>query len=213
MRVTCGTVIPDPLAESGRTADGIWGGRFCLGAGESVLVTSPSGRGKTTLLHLLYGIRHDYRGEIYLDGADSRALDADAWLGLRRERLSLVFQDLRLFDALTAAENIEMVRSITGDITPGRVREMAAEMGIVGLLDTPCSILSTGQRQRVAVLRSLARPFTLLLLDEPFSHLDAGSALATAGVISRRRMENGAAVIVTGLDEDCPLPVGRTCVL
>lgn len=209
VRVTCGNVVPDPLAESVRTGDGIWGGRFCLAPPESVLVTSPSGRGKTTLLHLVYGIRNDYSGEVFLDGDNIRTLMPDAWLRLRREQLSIVFQDLRLFDSLTAAENIELVRTITGAVPVAGVRQMAAEMGVVDLLDRPCGILSTGQRQRIAVLRALSRPFSLLLLDEPFSHLDHDTSLAVAGVISRRLRETGAAVVVTGLDKMCALPVER----
>jgi ABC-type lipoprotein export system ATPase subunit len=213
MRVNCSKVIPVPMAESRISHDGIWGGEFCLGDGESVLVTSPSARGKTTFLHLLYGIRRDYTGTVSLDGTDIHTLSEEAWLRLRQRHLSLVFQDLRLFDAVTVRDTIEMVRVITGTVSSGKVREMAGAMGIVDQFDTPCGILSSGQRQRAAILRALARPFSLLLLDEPFSHLDDRNASIAAEVIAGVLKENGASVVVTGLGEYCPLPVERVCVL
>ena len=110
-------------------------------------------------------------------------------------------------------QNIELVRSITEEVPIGVVTEMAAEMGIIDLLGTTCGILSSGQRQRVAIIRALARPFTLLLLDEPFSHLDDDNAHIACDIISRRQRATGASLIVTGLDRDCPLSVERTCVL
>jgi ABC-type lipoprotein export system ATPase subunit len=213
MHVSCMSVVPTPLAGGPFAGDGIWGRDFMVGEGQGVLVVSPSGRGKTTLLHLIYGLRRDYSGSITMGGNDIRTLSAQAWSKLRREGVSLVFQDLRLFDALTARENIELVRSITNAASPGQVDAMAEEMGLSGHLDKPCSILSAGQRQRAAIIRGLARPFSLLLLDEPFSHLDAENARAAAAVISRRQRETGATVIASGLVPDPAFQPERVCTL
>lgn len=207
MRVTCHDLLPLPLAEDLLPRQGLWGSDFSISAGERVLVSSPSGRGKTTLLHILYGIRHDYCGTVCLDGADIRTFSAHDWLQVRRQHLSLVFQDLRLFETSTALDSVEMVRLLTGSVSSGRVLEMAEALGIITLLDQPCALLSFGQRQRVALLRALSRPFTLLLLDEPFSHLDSAAAECAASVIADRLTENKASLIITGLGDDCPLPV------
>jgi len=213
MLVRCRKVVPTPLVESRLHDFGIWGGEFQTSTLESVLVVSPSGRGKTTFLQILYGLRNDYSGTISLNEVDISSLTPDAWLNLRQKNISLVFQDLRLFDSITARENIELVRSITGAVSLSVVTAMAEEMGISGQLDKPCGILSSGQRQRVAIIRSLARPFELLLLDEPFSHLDADNARSVANVISLRQRETGATIILTGLSEECPIPVERICTL
>jgi ABC-type lipoprotein export system ATPase subunit len=210
MDVQCHRLVPQPLAESPLIAQGIWGGELSVAAGERVLVTSPSGRGKTTLLHILYGIRRDYRGTVLLDATDIRSLDGEGWLRVRRTQLALVFQDLRLFDSSTVHDAIEMVRVLTGVVSHRQVRDMAGELGVLDHFDTPCAILSSGQRQRVALIRALARPFTLLLLDEPFSHLDAAAARTAAAVITQLQQQNAASVIVTGLGDDCPLPVTRS---
>lgn len=136
------------------------------------LVAAPSGRGKSTLLHCIYGLRNDYTGTITLDGRDVSGFSPDDWALLRQNDLAIVFQDLRLFPLLTAWENIQIHAALNPVVEESRLRRMAHELHIESLLNDPVQQLSYGQRQRVAIVRALSRPFRMLLLDEPFSHLD-----------------------------------------
>ena len=141
--------------------------RLTIGRGERWAVIGPSGCGKTTLLYLLAGLRTPEAGTI------------DISSGLHNGQLSitgLILQDYGLLPWATAAENIALGLKIHGSdkksvaqITIGWLREL----GIENVAGHYPGELSGGQRQRVAIARTLALEPTLLLMDEPFSSLDA----------------------------------------
>ncbi len=142
-------------------------------AGEVATVMGPSGVGKSTLLdavggHLAHGF--SMAGRVLLDGADVAALPAEA------RRIGLVFQDAVLFPHLSVGDNLAFGLPPGGGRAARRaaVEEALERAGLGGLQDRDPATLSGGQRARAALMRSLLAEPRALLLDEPFSKLDAG---------------------------------------
>jgi molybdate/tungstate transport system ATP-binding protein len=130
--------------------------------GEVLTVLGPSGSGKSTLLALIAGIASPDAGDVRLDGRSlvGRPLEA--------RRVGVVFQDGALFPHMTARENVAY--AATG---PERVEAVARTLEIRDVLDRRPAALSGGEKQRVALARTLVADPDALLLDEPLSSLDA----------------------------------------
>jgi ABC-type multidrug transport system ATPase subunit len=87
--------------------------------------------------------------------------------------------------------------------------EMAKQLGMADFLNQRVETLSFGQRQRIALIRTLCKPFNLLLLDEPFSHLDQENINLASSLINEVTKGNQATVLITSLGEAPPLPFDR----
>ena len=116
---------------------------------------------------------------------------------IRRGSISLLFQDLRLFPNLSASENINLIPQVNPSVPC--VQEMASRLGVIDFLSQSVSTLSHGQRQRVALIRTLRKPFRLLLLDEPFSHLDSDNQSHGCSLIKEIIDNNKAGLILSTL--------------
>ena len=107
MTIQLNQLKPLPLIEQGFNKDTqIWDKKLSFEKGKKYLVIAPSGKGKSTLLHCIYGLRDDYSGEVLFHNKNMKQLPNDELAEIRQSRLSIVFQDLRLFDQITAEENI-----------------------------------------------------------------------------------------------------------
>ena len=160
--------------------------------GDTTAILGPSGAGKTLTLRAIAGLLRPDDGRIAVDG---RALfDADAGIDVpaRKRRIGLVFQEYALFPHLGVVDNLAYgLRGRPRDEADRVVRAMVDMLGLDGLETRRPAELSGGQRQRVAVGRALAPSPDLLLLDEPFSALDAPTreALVTEFASLRSRLE------------------------
>lgn len=161
-------------------------GELSLGERELLVLVGPSGSGKTTLLRILAGLVRPDAGRVTLFGRDALPLPPHL------RDVGVVFQGLALWPHLTVRGNIALgldrLVPEAGD-RRARVEQVAKELGIDRFLDTKPSLLSGGERQRVALARALARRPRLLLLDEPFSDLDARLRRETARLV--RRLHDG----------------------
>jgi putative ABC transport system ATP-binding protein len=192
-------VLPVPLV--GRGANTIWQQDISLTSGRNYQILAPSGTGKSTLIGILNGIRKDYSGAIFLGDENLSNASLDRWVDVRRKYISTVFQDLRLFDQLTAMENISLSGGFEEPaFSNEQVLEWCTRMQIEGKLHDKVGQLSYGQKQRVALLRALNRKFKWLLLDEPFSHLDVDNMRIAFDLIKEQCKAQQAGLIVTGLD-------------
>ncbi|MEX0781752.1 MAG: ABC transporter ATP-binding protein [Dehalococcoidia bacterium] len=163
--------------------------------GEVMALLGPSGCGKTTLLRTIAGLQRADSGTIRL-GADVLQ-EGRLFVPPHRRAIGLVFQEYALFPHLTVAANIGygLGRS---EASRGRVQTLLAMGGLQGLGHRYPHQVSGGQQQRVAVLRSLAPRPKALLLDEPFSNLDATlRASMRAQVAEMLRAEGVTALLVT----------------
>jgi putative ABC transport system ATP-binding protein len=201
MTIRLEKMIPLPMLEQKRNSSGLWEVESMLfEKGKNYLVEAPSGRGKTSLLSIIYGIRKDYRGKVFLNGADISGFSGKEWSGIRKRQLSFIFQGLELFDELSAFDNIQLKNSITRHKSSGEIRDMAERLGLAGFLQKKTGILSFGQQQRVAIIRALCQPFDYLLADECFSHMDLENSLAAFGLIREECQVRNAGLILTSLD-------------
>ena len=172
-----------------------------LEQGLSYVVEAPSGRGKTSLLSVIYGIRTDYQGVVFMDDRELVSFTPRDWSLTRKSKLSFIFQGLELFDDLTALENIRLKNNMTAYHTEERITEMARALGIEPFLHRKAGILSFGQQQRVAIIRALCQPFNFLLADECFSHMDHENRLTAYNLIREECEARKAGLILTSLNE------------
>ncbi|MEN8202886.1 MAG: ATP-binding cassette domain-containing protein [Bacteroidota bacterium] len=199
-------MIPLPLLEQDISGSEVWEADSVIFEQEkSYIIEAPSGRGKTSLLSVIYGIRKDYRGKVFLDNTPVSEFSWKEWSKLRKQNFSYIFQGLELFDSLTARENILLKNSITAYKSAGRIEEMARILGMEEFMDRKAGILSFGQQQRVAILRALCQPFNFLLADECFSHIDKENSRIAYGLIHEECKAQGAGLILTSLNEDAYL--------
>lgn len=141
-------------------------------AGKIYILNSPSGSGKTTLLHIMAGLLKPDSGEIVSTG-----------------RYSMVFQEDRLCMDYSAAKNVEMV---TGDSE--RAQKALAELLEQEALHKPCKELSGGMKRRVALVRAMEAESDYVLLDEPFTGLDADTRASVEEYIHKK--QNGRTIII-----------------
>ncbi|ALL01900.1 Molybdenum ABC transporter, ATP-binding protein ModC [Pyrodictium delaneyi] len=144
-----------------------------------LVVLGPNGAGKTTLLNTIAGLVEPRRGLIEIMGETVYA-SGPPRVNVPPERrgVALVPQEYALFPHMTVYENIAFglrARKLPEEEIRARVREIAELLGLAGLLDRRPGQLSGGQRQRVALARALVVEPRLLLMDEPFSAMDAPS--------------------------------------
>jgi putative ABC transport system ATP-binding protein len=204
MQIELQQVIPVPLKEKiVQRTSGIWNTAIVFKQGERIKIKAPSGTGKTTLVHTLYKLRTDYTGSILWDNKNTTAINADELAVIRQQNISIIFQDLRLFPQLTARENIELKRVMQQPLYEANlIDEMAEQLNITHILQQAAGLCSYGEQQRIAIIRALMQPFNWLMMDEPFSHLDAANIQKAAALIQRECDKRNAGFILTDLEDD-----------
>jgi iron(III) transport system ATP-binding protein len=181
------------------------GVNLSVAKGGTTAIVGPSGSGKTTLLRLIAGFEHPDTGSISLNGA--KVAGDSAWVPAHKRHVGYVAQDGALFPHLTVGQNISFglsARSVSG----GRRGVAARVSELLEMVSLDPSMakrrphqLSGGQQQRVALARALAREPELMLLDEPFSALDAGLRVATRRAVAKVLNEAGVTTILVTHDQ------------
>jgi len=187
--------------EQGRTQTSeVWGKELLFEKAELIKIVAPSGSGKSSLMNFLYGMRNDYNGSITYDEKAIRSFSLEELARYRKDHISIVFQDLRLFPDQTVQENLEIKRQLNPFHPAGKIKEMATKLGIEDKLNSSCSTCSYGEQQRIAIIRSLLQPFDFLLLDEPFSHLDDNNAEKAMNLMLEEARLRNAAIVFADLE-------------
>ncbi len=204
MQIQLQQVVPIPLKDrfAQRQSD-IWNACVSFAKGEWIKIKAPSGTGKTTLIHILYKLRNDYEGTVRWGNENLQQIPPAPLAQLRQQEISIIFQDLRLFAHLTARENIELKRVLQSPFyESNKIDEMADMLNVRHILNQRAGLCSYGEQQRIAIIRSLVQPFSWLLMDEPFSHLDKANTAKAASLIVAECVRRKAGFILTDLDED-----------
>lgn len=171
--------------------------------GEYLAIMGPSGTGKSTLLNLLGALDRPSSGEIYFEGQPlSTMRDLD---GLRARKIGFVFQSFYLLPTLSALENVQ-VPMFEGTLPSAERAKRAAELleavGMTHRANHRSSQLSVGERQRVAIARSLANDPSLLMADEPTGNLDSRTEQDILALFDRLHQERGMTLITVTHSEE-----------
>lgn len=154
-----------------------WGSRpllsgidLCVPRGQTVALLGPSGSGKSTLLKIVAGLEAPERGSVWFDGQDMTPLPPE------QRRFALMFQDFALFPHLDVQDNVAFglrEQGLGKSAAREQARHLLDRFGLGGHARARVWTLSGGEQQRVALARALITQPRVLLLDEPFSALDA----------------------------------------
>ena len=143
--------------------------------GDLIALTGPSGSGKSSFLHLLALLDEPTNGKILLNNKDTKDFKENKKDQVRREKISIIFQDNNLLSDFTAYENIIMPLIIKGEKTTNiekKTKKILKELKILNRMNHFPNEMSGGEQQRVAIARSLVAETDLILADEPTGNLD-----------------------------------------
>ena len=163
-----------------------------LHRGEIVSLIGANGCSKSSLLSIVAGLDTDFRGALRLDGKPLAGVHAD---------IGLIFQEPRLFPWLTVAQNIAFGLG-AGGADDLRVAQLLEEVGLQGHADSLPKQLSGGQAQRAAIARGLFGQPRILLLDEPFSAVDAFTRMKLQDLLAAVAARHGLSVLLVTHDID-----------
>jgi glucose/arabinose transport system ATP-binding protein len=165
-------------------------------------VLGASGAGKTTVMRIIAGLETPTMGKLYFDD-ELVAADNKDLIPVETRNVGMVFQNWALYPHLSNYENIAFplkVRHWTADAINSRINELAEILGIKEIIHKRPGQVSGGQQQRVAVARALAKNPALLLLDEPFSNLDANSKDDARSLVREVQKSLGVTAVIVSHD-------------
>ena len=202
MEISLNNIIPTFLEKEKTANSDVWEKIVAFNEGKKTEIIAPSGRGKTSLIHFLYGMRKDYSGELLFNQKSIINLNPAELADIRATQLSIVFQDLRLFKDFSVLQNIEIKRAIAPYHSKSLINEMAERLGISNKLSQNAGTCSYGEQQRIAIIRALQQPFNFIILDEPFSHLDEANSKKAMALIEEEADKRGAGIILADLQHN-----------
>jgi putative ABC transport system ATP-binding protein len=171
--------------------------------GEIVIMTGPSGGGKTTLLTLIGALRSAQGGSVSVLGKELLGAGEKEMVEVRKH-IGYIFQAHNLLKSITARQNVMMSLELHDHISAQESSEKAAEMlqavGLEEHLDKIPDKLSGGQKQRVAIARALAAHPKLVLADEPTAALDSKSGRNVVDILQRLAREQGSSILLVTHD-------------
>ena len=171
--------------------------------GELTLLMGPSGSGKTTLLSILGCILTPTEGTLRIGPHKATGLSSEGLADLRRRHVGFVFQSYNLVPTLTAAENVMLALDLRGTSlaeAPGIAAEALSKVGLAHRAHAYPSKLSGGEKQRVAIARSLAGSPSVILADEPTAALDSENGKAVMALLSEVTKDKGRGILVVTHD-------------
>ncbi|MEL6644222.1 MAG: ABC transporter ATP-binding protein [Pseudomonadota bacterium] len=167
-----------------------------LPAGDTLALTGESGSGKSTLLHVIAGLETPDAGQITIQNTALETLDDTGRAALRRETVSVIFQQFNLIPSLDVAANIAFQARLAERHDPDWCATLTDRLGLTPHTAKYPEQLSGGQQQRVAIGRALAGKPPLVLADEPTGNLDEATGDAVIDLMLELVAETGAGLLM-----------------
>lgn len=185
---------------------------FALDEGESLTISGQNGAGKTTLLRMLAGLLRPDEGVIQFNAVDIYRAPLASRLPLLR-RIGAVLPETFFYRDLSIAENLELYAGLAPGMSEAQnPAQLAERFGITRHLKKPIRDLSQGLVRRAAIVRALMSFPEVVLLDEPFAHLDESSTTELRGELDSRS-KNGVTIIATVHNAESIVAGSRICTL
>ncbi len=179
---------------------------FTVGQGECVALLGRNGAGKTTLLRIIAGLSRAAKGQVRINGGDTRTDQT-------RYRLGVLGHGIAVYDELSAFENLRLFANLYGVDDPvGRANEWLERTGLLRVKDGLVREFSRGMRQRLAVARAFLHNPNVLLLDEPFTALDDRAIAVLQGLLNDAKRD-GKTIIMSTHQLKEALELATHCVL
>ena len=208
-KIQFNSVIPKVFSQLPSLESEVWNTDITFEKGHLYLIEADSGKGKSTFCSYIVGYRHDYSGQVLFDAQDSKGFKVSEWVNIRKNHISHLFQELRLFPELTAFENVQIKNKLTNFKSENQIKTWFEALGIAEKLDVKVGLLSFGQQQRVAMIRALVQPFDFILVDEPISHLDDKNSEIMGKIMLDEAQAQSAGVIVKSIGKHMNLNYER----
>ncbi|MFC4262377.1 ATP-binding cassette domain-containing protein [Ferruginibacter yonginensis] len=200
MLLSLKNIVPHHLEKEKVANSAVWNKTIDITKGNRIQLVAPSGSGKTSLMHFIYGLRSDYDGDVLFENESLKNIHPTKLAAIRANKMSVIFQDLRLFNEFTVYENIAIKKQLSPFAEAMPIEAMAAALGIQNKLSQKAGTCSYGEQQRVAIIRALQQPFDMIIMDEPFSHLDEANSIKAMQLIEHAAEQRGATIILADLE-------------
>lgn len=201
------------MLEENLASSKVWNKQVSIDSKQRYFLSSNSGKGKSTFLNFLFGLRNDFKGTLSFDNVATTKISLAEWAKIRSEKIAYLPQDLQLINHLTVWENLTLKNNLTNHYSTKEMEDFLAKLGLSNYKNRVIKTLSIGQQQRIALIRTLLQPLDLLLLDEPFSHLDEKNIKASLEVIDSVCLKENAGFIIATLGYDYGLSSIKTLLL
>ncbi|MBD5166210.1 MAG: ABC transporter ATP-binding protein [Helicobacter sp.] len=168
-----------------------------LDKGEWLTIMGPSGSGKSTLLHIIALLDSPTSGTYTLFGNDMTHLSEEAKIGMRREKIGLIFQQFHLIPYLSAVENVMLAQYYHSSIDRDDALTMLDKVGLSHRAHHLPSELSGGEQQRLCIARAMMNNPEILLADEPTGNLDSENEARVLALLQEFKKEGKSLVLIT----------------
>ncbi len=177
---------------------------------ETLLILGQSGRGKTTLLHLLALLLTPQSGQVVVNGTELSRLAVAEAVAFRAKNIGLVYQRPHFVHALNVLDNLILANYLAGlKPDPTRARQLAERLGFADHLPKKTTQLSLGEQQRVGIARALMNRARVLLADEPTSNLDDENCERVVTLLTEQAHDVGASLVIVTHDQRLKERVGN----
>ena len=168
-----------------------------LDKGEWLTIMGPSGSGKSTLLHIIALLDSPTSGTYTLFGNDMTHLSEETKIGMRREKIGLIFQQFHLIPYLSAVENVMLAQYYHSSIDRDDALTMLDKVGLSHRAHHLPSELSGGVQQRLCIARAMMNNPEILLADEPTGNLDSENEARVLALLQEFKKEGKSLVLIT----------------